>query len=184
MPRPRNLENPSESTRKRRTLANSIGPGREVLRPCEYCSHRGKECRMAVSHPRCIECTGQGRTCDLNFSAMAWRKIDTERKQTWEKLKSARKEISEIDTRATEIMIQAKKAREYEAEVMQELHNWEEKERKMIEQEYRDADELEREAEIFVLDQLGLPDQVEYADLDLAILNSVSEGTNWENLGN
>lgn len=115
---------------------------------------------------------------------MAWRKIDTERKQTWEKLKSARKEINEIDTRATEIMIQAKKAREYEAEVMQELHNWEEKERKMIEQEYRDADELEREAEIFVLDQLGLPDQVEYSDLHFAILNTVSEGTNWENLGN
>lgn len=107
-----------------------------------------------------------------------------ERKQTWEKLRSARKEISEIDTRATEIMIRAKKAREYEAQVMQELYCWEEKERKMIEQEYRDADEMEREAEIFVSDQVGLPDQMEYSDWDLAIFNSVFKETNWENLSN
>ena len=105
------------------------------MRSCLNCFKLHKACRIDDDFDNCVECIRLDYDCDLSFSAAKWRRIRKERDRVFRKLKEAFEKTRDAAIKAARLQKQF------------ELLN--EKERAMIEQEFHNIVELEKDEKQF-----------------------------------
>ena len=100
---------------------------------------------MSLKSTKCAACVENAKTCDLSFSAVKLKIIRSESLQAWKKLVSARINLEEKEIRVRDANIEASKARTHYSECKGKVYDWDDKERKMTEQEWRHCSEMEAE---------------------------------------
>ncbi len=116
---------------RRKDLLERTSSERAVMRLCEHCSRLQKKCRVDNETDRCIECVHLDRKCNLTFSMMKWKRVKAERDRVLHELLNAHKQMQEIFARTTCLQNQ--------------FVFLENKKQTMIEREFRNIVELEKE---------------------------------------
>ena len=105
------------------------------MRSCLNCFKLHKTCRIDDDFDNCIECIRLDYDCDLSFFAAKWRRIRKKRDRVFRELKKTFEKVRDVATKAARLQKQF------------ELLN--EKERAMIEQEFHNIAELEKNEKQF-----------------------------------
>ena len=71
--------------------------------PCSCCKRAKAQCQVSLDAPDCIRCTGNGSTCDINFSERQWKSLSSEERRL-------ELEIAQADSALSDIMRQLSEA--------------------------------------------------------------------------